>query len=359
MLRCNGKIKVSIENSGILHKLFLFLHVMRHMKHIRIQIHVWFWIIVIGNTFYAWQLPYYTPENHWRFCLEILVDHAASMLYFYTVYFWVVPKFLVTQKYLLCALAMLLAMSMHVVICAYAWNGFQFIPGLFRSDQSGIVFACLLYGVMGTGMRLLSYWQESEERRLALLQELKAAELSYLQSQMSPHFLFNTLNNIYGLSLKNAPETSLVIRHLKDIMRYFQQFEHGGKIALKDEIKNLQAFIALHKIRNNVEVVFDLQEDSKDESLYLEPMLLLPSVENAFKHGDIQQPVKIQIRMKNKQLFFHIENHINLSKRKDAVGGIGILNVQKRLELLYPAKYTLSFGPKEMTFNLQLNLDLS
>lgn len=329
------------------------------MKHIRIQIHVWFWIIVISNTFYAWQLPYYTPEHHWRFCIEILVDHTASMLYFYMVYLWVVPKFLITQKYLQCGLAMLFAMSVHVIICAFAWNGFQFIPGLFREDQSGIVFACLLYGVMGTGMRLLAYWQDSEEKRLLLVQELKAAELSYLQSQMSPHFLFNTLNNIYGLSLKNAPETSLVIRHLKDIMQYFQQFEHGGKIALAQEIKNLQAFIVLHKIRNNVEVKFELQEDATHDVLYLEPMLLLPSVENAFKHGDIQEPIRIQIDVRNKWLFFKIENHINSTKRKDTVGGIGILNVQKRLELLYPGKHTLHFGPKDRIFQLQLNLDLS
>jgi two-component system, LytTR family, sensor kinase len=331
---------------------------MGNIKKLRLLIHISFWVINISDTFFAWQLPYYKPENHWTFCAEIVVNHTASMLYFYMIYLWAVPVYLFNRKYYAYVGAMLLSIAIYVLICAYSWNSFHFIPGLFREDQEGITFACLIYAGIGTGFRLFDFWQESEYKKRELLKELKDAELLYLQSQLSPHFLFNTLNNIYGLSLKNALETSLVVRNLKDIMSYFQQFEHGCKIVLSQEIQNLNAFIALHQIRNNVKVTFDVSCDEQSMGLPLEPMLLLPSVENAFKHGDIQQPIQIQLEAVAGKLIFKINNHINLTKRKDAVGGIGIANVQRRLDLLYQGKYDLDIIDKNQIFSLQLQLNL-
>ena len=254
---------------------------------------------------------------------------------------------------------MIAAMSFNILGCAYVWNSFEYIPGLFRPDQRvGIVFSCILYGGVATAMKIIDFWHQSEKERTLLEKALKEAELLYLQSQMSPHFLFNTLNNIYGLSLKNAPETGKAISHLKDIMLYFQQFEKGGRISIKDEIQKLRAFIALHQLRSHVIVDFVTHIHAHSQSLLLEPMLLLPSVENAFKHGDMHNPIKIILNIDEHQLAFEVQNRTHISKRKDTVGGIGLANVRRRLELLYPNKYTFLTYEKEGYFHLSLKLDL-
>lgn len=322
-------------------------------------IHLAFWFLNISITFLLWQLPWYSVKPFALFLTNTLMSYVTSAVYFYFNYLFI-SDFLIKKKYLRFFSLLVINIVLNYFANAYVWNDFVIIPGFFRPDQiSGVIFSIISYGSTSIGLKLLDHWEQSEAEKILLEKELNETELLFLQSQMSPHFLFNTLNNIYGLSLKNAPETSIAIKNLKELMLYFQQFEKGGKIKLNDELENLKAFIALHKMRNNVEVEFNILGFKNFSNLELAPMLLLPPIENAFKHGDIKKPIIITLNLSQNYLEFSISNQTNTSKRKDAVGGIGINNLIRRLELLYPKKHAITFENNNYTFELKLCLDLT
>ena len=248
---------------------------------------------------------------------------------------------------------------MFVCSKAMIWNGFKFIDGYFLEFQkSGIAFNTLFYFLISTAFSMYENWQESEQKKIALEQELKETELLYLKSQMSPHFLFNTLNNIYGLSLNNNPQTSLSIRQLKDLMIYVKEFESGKTITLKSEIHYLKSFIALHQLRHQASVDFELIDSTHADSVYIEPMLFLPFLENAFKHGDTggNNHIQVTLSIHANRIHFYVKNKINRLKRKDTVGGIGIKNVRRRLELLHKDNYTLHTHITDQYFVSDLTL---
>lgn len=207
---------------------------------------------------------------------------------------------------------------------------------------------------------MYDYWKESEEKRIALQKEVYETELLYLKSQMSPHFLFNTLNNIYGLSLNNNPQTSMSIRQLKDLMMYVEQFELGHKITIEEEIEYLKSFIALNQLRHSVRVNFQYTAPLTKQQIHIEPMIFLPFIENAFKHGKTDQlnAIDISLSIERERIFFTVKNSIGVDKRKDDVGGIGIKNVIRRLEILYPQSHVLKIFREDNLFFAELTLEI-
>jgi sensor histidine kinase YesM len=241
------------------------------------------------------------------------------------------------------------------------WNGFQLIEGLFIQHQKGgIVFLCIFYYITSTAFSMYNYWQDSEKKKILLLQEVKETELLYLKSQMSPHFLFNTLNNIYGLSLNQNPQTSQSISQLKDLMIYIEKFESGNKITLENEIHYLNSFIALNKLRHNSNVEFKLLMNVESQNTNIEPMIFLPFIENAFKHGKVneQNILTIMLKVTSNNIHFIVRNYISPDKRKDHVGGIGIKNVKRRLELLYPNAHQLNTYNTNDFFTIDLTINI-
>ena len=207
---------------------------------------------------------------------------------------------------------------------------------------------------------MYDYWQDSEQKKILLLQELNETELLYLKSQMSPHFLFNTLNNIYGLSLNKDPQTSRSISQLKDLMIYVEKFESGNKIKLAEEIHYLKSFIALNQLRLNTHIHINIKSDKNNQLILIEPMIFLPFIENAFKHGDINGQSQLLITMEviTDRIHFHVKNKISPHKRKDKVGGIGIKNVKRRLELLYPKFHELITNETSDFFSVDLTVHI-
>ena len=156
----------------------------------------------------------------------------------------------------------------------------------------------------------------------------------------------------------NSPKTSIAIGQLNDLMHYFQYFEKGEKVLLSHEIEFLEAYISLQSLRNNVNVEFEKDDQESLSKFKIEPMLLLPFIENAFKHGDLNNLILITLHIKNTQLQFQLNNKITINKRKDGVGGIGIKNIERRLELLYPKQHHIDITEKEDFFSLNMTIDL-
>ena len=188
-------------------------------------------------------------------------------------------------------------------------------------------------------------------------------EAQFLQSQLNPHFLFNSLNNIYGLMVSRRPETQTAITQLQSLLK--QSFDEtvGDKVPLLTEVEYLKNYINLEKIRHNqnVEINFEVAEKSLKNHT-IAPRVLLPFVENAFKHGlyDNLDYAKIQLSLavKNNQLDFKVENTKPIIQVKKAtVGGIGLVNIRRRLTLLYPNHLlNIQDEPKKYEVNLSLSL---
>ncbi len=222
------------------------------------------------------------------------------------------------------------------------------------------------------------YLYEYRDSKRKELQGLKTAlgqstaDLDFLRSQINPHFLFNALNTLYGTALQeNADRTSEGIQKLGDMMRFMLHENTEDKIALGREINYLQNYISLQKLRTQLSPDIIIQTDIVDPPeaneagiLKIAPMLLIPFVENAFKHGiSLREPshIKITLQVNNGQLLFNVNNSIHLQPDKDPEknkNGIGLDNVKQRLQLLYPGKHELVIYQNSLEFYVHLTVIL-
>ncbi len=193
----------------------------------------------------------------------------------------------------------------------------------------------------------------------------KAAELSQLREQVNPHFLFNALNSLYSVALKeNAKTTATGIQKLGDMMRFMLNENHQEKISIEKEIEQLQNYIDIQRIRidesHDINIEVDLITPSQPE--YLAPMLLNPFVENAFKHGiSFRNPswIRVMLTFDEQNLYFKVHNSLHKTRDIDpekANHGIGLENVKKRLDLIYPEKHSLVIQESEQDFFVLLSI---
>jgi two-component system LytT family sensor kinase len=211
---------------------------------------------------------------------------------------------------------------------------------------------------------------ETEQEIFTLKKELgkSDASLGFLKSQINPHFLFNALNTLYGTALQeNAERTGEGIQKLGDMMRFMLQENMQDKIALSRDIDYLNNYIALQKLRTSisVDIVINTQIEEDFKSLQISPMLLIPFVENAFKHGiSLQSPshIKVTLQTRGSMLYFDVNNSIHLKADGDPEklqSGIGLPNVRQRLDLLYPKKHELIIRESAKEFFVHLTLNLA
>ncbi len=189
-------------------------------------------------------------------------------------------------------------------------------------------------------------------------------ELSALKAQINPHFLFNNLNTIYSMASKNDQRTADVILKLSDFLRYVLYDTSSETIPLEKEVEIIRTYVSLQKERVHPEITrIELTTDGDFSDAEIAPLLLLPLAENCFKHGKGKNTGKILIHLgfDGKQFIFKSENSIALREKASAgeSGGIGISNVEKRLQLIYPENYSLEYGQQDGIFNLELKLELN
>ncbi len=217
--------------------------------------------------------------------------------------------------------------------------------------------------IVAFAYRLLLLWFQQEKIRKELENQKLQAELSFLKMQVNPHFLFNALNNIYSLSvMEKSNKTGQSIMKLSELMRYvlYEKEDAENRVSLDKEIRHINSYIDLEKLRHPGDVYINFSIEGDTNGKRIVPLLLFPLIENACKHGiltDAQKPVDINLKVADHQLNFSIENSIN-SYHKDEVGGVGIPNVQKRLDLLYGKKYSLDVSKTTNRFIVNLQLPL-
>ncbi|WP_245797164.1 sensor histidine kinase [Soonwooa buanensis] len=227
--------------------------------------------------------------------------------------------------------------------------GFYFFDNIYYSSTT--IFISSVFSLINKFMKV-------EEERLQLVSEKKHAEIQALKTQINPHFIFNSLNNIYSLVYQKSDKALPAIEELSELLRYSTKDLQQDFIPLKREVGYIESLIALEKlrIRNPEKIIFE--KNIQNENLQISPMLLVPFVENAFKHGDFNEhEMKIDLKEENNILNFRIENQKRQGS-KDHASGIGITNVKKRLELIYPKKHELNISDKEIFFVVELKIEL-
>ncbi|MCG8307540.1 MAG: sensor histidine kinase [Cytophagales bacterium] len=233
-----------------------------------------------------------------------------------------------------------------------------------------IVFPLIIYYALGISFE--SIVESLKQRRLKeeTHKERVKAELSFLKSQINPHFLFNSLNSIYSLSSSKSELTGEAVLLLSDMMRYMLYESNGKKVPLDREIGYIQNYIALQKFRlskkGNISIRFNC--DGVPDGHDVEPLLFIPFVENAFKHGisyNETSIIDIKLKIVGDELVFEALNSCpkkvdrRLGNKKCDSLGIGLNNVARRLELLYPEKYRLKYNNGEDLFTAKLELNLA
>lgn len=207
----------------------------------------------------------------------------------------------------------------------------------------------------------LAYFELKQQSEKILVQKSQA-ELNLLKSQVQPHFLFNTLNNIYYEAYIDSPRTAKLVEQLSNIMRYFVDESPKDAVAIGTEIQFLENYIALEKIRIRHEIEITFDQDCSPH-LHIPPMLLMTFVENIFKHGidkaSSENKIELVLVQQGRYLSFKTQNRIFNKKAADAIGGFGIQNLRKRLTLLYAEKFELTINNDDQFFTAFLKIPLA
>ncbi|NII24441.1 histidine kinase [Pseudoflavitalea sp. X16] len=217
-------------------------------------------------------------------------------------------------------------------------------------------------GGLAAAIKLMKYWYVKEQRNLQLQKENAESQLQLLKAQVHPHFLFNTLNNIYSHTQGVAPVASQLVMGLSDMLRFMLYECNQPLVPLSKELTLIRDYITLEKIRYDEQFDIHLDIPTDTGNLHIAPLLLLPLVENCFKHGTsnmLEQPwLSLQVQLKEDTMEVRLMNGKAKEKKPTNSFGIGIQNVRKRLDLLYPEKHVLKIMDEEEVFVVQLTLQL-
>ncbi len=323
----------------------------------RILFQVLFWIIWIGYPFI--NADYDNPSSV-RFIIMLFWVRIIEIPLFYFNLYYLIPKVFRVKGIATYLIILILLCSAFI----FMEDKIKFIinPEYKRSFTFFIFFPALFVAAVSTGYGLVTELQRQERDRQDERQERLQSELSFLRSQISPHFIFNVLNSIVYLIRTNSPSAESITIQLAELIRYMLYEADDKQVTLSKELDYLNNYISLQKIRYGEDVPVKLTITGTEGSQLIEPMLLIPFVENAFKHGVgmAKNPrIDITINFDQNKLDFEVENTIGggESADKDSSSGIGLKNVTRRLELLYPDSHKLDVNERNNLFVVNLTLD--
>ena len=342
-------------------------HFYKANNHRPVVFNLMLWIISFAILIYSFSednLPKKIDYIYTGCFLITIIIPVLINLYF------LIPKFLKHEKYLIyfsCFILNLVTFTQLNILffnhlIDYIFPDYYFIS--YHSNTKLItIFSVFL---IGTTLIKLSedwfYFNRNENRKLKTKNQQIQQELSILRSQINPHFLFNSLNVIYALAVGKKEKITDAIVHLSDILRYIIYDSNTNYVLLKDEVILLKNYIEFQKIRqhqtNNISFLIEIT----DNNYKIHPMLLLPLIENSFKHGikgDIENTfINISLTQNNNVFYFVIENNFSndSESEKDKYSGLGIDHIKKNLDIVYPKKHAFNVSKTENKFTVSLKL---
>lgn len=335
----------------------------------RITYHLLFWFCIF--LFSVVYLGY--VENDWlknAYAFFIRLPFLLLLAYFNLYY--LIPKYYYPDQkvsyVLLVVSAVLLTNFLNLTVlnlllqinsCPVSYEG----PSQFTMTNylMKLFFPFAIVGIT-SGLKLSKHYQQQKQRIEAIEREKLATELSLLRSQIQPHFFFNTLNNIYALTLKKSDEAPEVVLKLSELMSYVLYEAQSEEAQLSKEVEHMRHYIALESLRFGKQLNVDFSINGTIGAQHIPPLLLLPFVENAFKHGTKQVLGNVEITIKltilPQSLSLIVENPLPDSTGTQRAGGLGLKNVKRRLDLLYGEGYELFISDSNSRYTVALQIPL-
>lgn len=344
---------------------------MRYPKYRSLLMHGLFWTIVIA--FYTLFFGHQAQNYFQTFIFASLLMPTTIGTSYFLMYF-LIPRFLLTKKYkhfflfFVYCLITSVWLELLTIVWAFVWLAEYEINNMNPAtlDISFLLAGTYLVVFGAVSIHLFKKWTEIQQEKLKTELKLKEAELHLLKAQIHPHFLFNTLNTLYGFALEKSDLTPQLVLKLSALLDYALYHSSQEWVSLRKEIQYIQDFIALEKLRYDDDVKIQIEVKGSPEGLQIAPMLILPFVENSFKHGLHKALGKgyiiIRIEIAQQKLILKVENSLSLylkNQENKASGGVGLENIQKRLAWLYPQSHHLAIKKTENKFEVLLEINLA
>lgn len=345
---------------------------------IQVIIHLAAWACFLLVPFVFYPRPRDFSFFSERYLSAFFISNTLLLIAFYYVNtYLIIPRLLEHKKfvsYTIIILALLIFYGCFPRIYHFFFgnpppSGMRPPSGRPRNFQQpllapGNIAVFMLIFVFSTGIKVINQWLKSEQRNKEIANEKLNAELSFLKAQINPHFLFNTLNNIYALASTQSEYTAPAIMKLSSIMRYVLTEARNDLVPLEKEIQFTTHYIELLKMRLTDKSSIDFTVKGNPLGKQIAPLLLLPFVENAFKYGISTReisPIIILLEIKEDSLYFSVSNHKHVSTSPKLLAdntGIGINNTKRRLDLLYNDRHALAIHDEAGLFTVHLNIQV-
>ena len=332
-----------------------------------ILIHILYWFYILNQLLFPLYvgMPESTTVVENEYMMDVIISLLLNVIVFYAVYaafpviFSMKNKLLITGTLILIVLILI---GIRLPISWYFWKYIGYPPEhemkfewVWVWNELRMVVITGIYSVL---IRFMIKMFETQKLKNELIHQRQASELALLRSQINPHFLFNTLNNIYSLVYHKSAEAPEAVMKFSSIMRYVLYDAPSEKVLLEKEIEYLRSYIELQELRFKKPGLVSLNIEGATEGITIAPMLLITFVENAFKHGckNRQPGIVITLKMENGDIRFEVCNYINRNKKtlEELYSGIGLSNLKRRLELIYAGKYNLDINEDNDQFKVNL-----
>ena len=349
-------------------------------KKLSVLLHIVAWTIFIILPLYF--LVFYTQHDS-SFLYRVYTQTFAYVLIFYINYLWLIPKFFIQgnkRYYFVTAAIVIVAFyfaieTTNTYIFPRQAQDKKIEAEFDKLSREGrlprppkqwhiynYLFTSFLISGFSLGLRLADKYLENEKQRKELEKERLNSELAFLKNQISPHFFFNTLNNIYSLVQINTEDAQKSILKLSKLMRYLLYETEHGDIRLSQEIEFMKNYIDLMKLRLAQKV--DLQVSFPDQynDTSIPPLLFIPFIENALKHGVSYRDhsfIHIRMDINDNEILFSCSNSVAKKSEDTSDSGIGLENIKKRLALLFPQKHQLTLKETDVLFHAELKINLN
>lgn len=327
-----------------------------------ILLHLLFWIFIV--TYFAWGFG--LQSNPARSFINASFFLPGFFIMVYSLLYFLVPRYLLQRKFVSFFIGLLIVLAicmLYTILGQLSLDDSKTFRGMTIS-QGRNVLPFLHVGGIAVSIRLLIYWFEQKQKTLEAEKQKTMAELQLLKAQLHPHFLFNTLNNLYAHSLEASPRCPEIVMKLSELLRFMIYESNTPKMSLAREIQVLQSYITLEEMRYGDRIDISVAIEGDIEKYQIAPFLLLPFLENAFKHGTSKQLdqcwISLNMSVENSEMIFKLINSINPQSDEETKepGGLGLMNVRKRLELLYKDKYSIETKKLEEVFVVDLKIKL-
>lgn len=330
--------------------------------------HVLVWILLLVIPYVTTDQVFnsFAPETGMKYLLLCLLLSALLITTFYFNYLFLIPRYLLPQKYW-----HYFAFLLLTIIAVFLLSGAVFFFSDFNPDRLAqmnpiiekTIPVIIINAVALWLLTIISsiLWAAYNRLKQAESEKL-SAQIASLKSQINPHFLFNTLNNIYATAIDTSPKAAEMIDRLAEMMRYTMKDTQQDFVLLEDEINYINNFIELQKLRLDRSVKLEFESLQDFPALQIAPMLLIPFIENAFKHGvnsEQKSYIKINLTCNKSELYLSVINSkVKVQKDIGERSGLGITNTWHRLNLIYPSKHLLIVTDAEKEFSVTLHMNL-